>query len=355
MKQPFWASFWPDPGSAPKPNMKLKLEEIAKRSGVSRSTVSRVINNDPNVNAETRERVASVIRALNFQPNAAARSLARGRSHVLGLVIPQGVGALFTDPYFPILLQGISSACNAREHSVMLWLAEPEYERRTIRQILHGGLIDGVIVSSMLIDDPIVQALSEANKPFILVGRFPMNPNVSYVDADNEKGAHEAVAHLIRLGRRRIATITGPSNMIAGSDRRDGYLAALRERGFTSDPRLIVEGDFTEAGGYAAMQRLLAQQPDAVFTANDIMAQGALRALREAGRRVPDDVAVVGFDDIPAAAHTEPPLTTVRQPIQRLGAVAVDLLIDLVQKPEAGPKRVQLPTELVIRRSCGSR
>lgn len=334
--------------------MKLNLEEIAKRSGVSRSTVSRVINNDPNVKTETRERVQDIIHRLNFQPNVAARSLASGRTRVLGLVIPRGVTALFTDPYFPILIQGIASACNVHEHSVMLWLAEPEYERRTIHQIMHGGLIDGVIVSSMLMDDPLVQALADNQKPFVLVGRHPTNAGISYVDVDNVKGAHSAVAHLLRQGRRRIATITGPQNAIVGVDRRTGYLDALRERGLASDPRLTVEGDFTETSGYVGMQRLLAHDPDAVFAASDVMAQGALRALREAGRRVPEDVAVVGFDDMPFAGTTEPPLTTVRQPIGRLGATAVEILIDLITQPAAGPRRVLLSTELVIRKSCGA-
>ena len=334
--------------------MKLNLEEIAKRSGVSRSTVSRVINDDPNVKLETRERVQAVIHQFNFQPNAAARSLASGRTRVLGLVIPRGVTALFTDPYFPALIQGIAAACNVRDHSVMLWLADPEYERRTIHQILHGGLIDGVIVSSMLMDDPLVESLAANRKPFVLIGRHPANAEVSYVDVENHKGAYEAVAHLLRLGRRRIATITGPQNAIVGADRRAGYLEALRGRGLAPAPDLIVEGDFTDAGGYQGMQRLLAHQPDAVFAASDIMAQGALRALREAGRRAPDEVAVVGFDDMPFAATTEPPLTTVRQPIQRLGSTAVEILIDLIQHPEAGPRRVLLPTELVIRKSCGA-
>ncbi|MDY0020706.1 MAG: LacI family DNA-binding transcriptional regulator, partial [Anaerolineae bacterium] len=139
------------------------LEEIAELSGVSRSTVSRVINNDPHVSKDTREQVMALVKELNYQPNAVARSLAAGHTRILGLVIPAGVTALFSDPYFPILIQGVTAACTARDHSVMLWLAEPEYERRTIRQVLHNGMVDGVIVSSMLIDDPIVKSLKEAS------------------------------------------------------------------------------------------------------------------------------------------------------------------------------------------------
>ena len=332
----------------------MNLEQIAKLSGVSRSTVSRVINNDPNVSIATREKVMQVVKRVNYTPNAAARGLAAGRTHVLGLVIPMGVAALFTDPYFPILIQGVSSACNAREYSVILWLAEPEFERRMIRQIMYSGLADGVIVSSMLMNDSLVHALSESDLPFILVGRHPTDTRISYVDADNIGGAREAVTYLLRLGRARIATITGPRNMIAGADRLTGYSAALRDRGVATEPSLIAEGDFTEGGGYRAMQQLIAQRPDAVFAASDIMAIGALRALREAGLRVPEDVAVVGFDDVPQSARAEPPLTTVRQPVNRLGGMTVETLIDLIEHPGSGPRRIVLPTELVVRASCGS-
>ena len=337
-------------------NMTMNLEIVAKMSGVSRSTVSRVINDDPNVSEKTRTKVLEVVRQLNYEPNAAARSLAAGRTRVLGLVIPRGVSALFTDPYFPILIQGISSACNAHDHSVMLWLAEPEYERRTIRQIMHSGLIDGVIMASQLNDDPVGQALLEGDLPFILVGRHPTQPNVNYVDVDNENAAREAVTHLLQLGRRRVAALTGPENMIAGLDRKTGYLAALRQRGLPIDSNLIVEGDFSQAGGYAAMQRLLPHHPDAVFAASDSMAAGALHALREAGRDVPEEVAVVGFDDMPFAAQTTPALTTVRQPTHRVGVMAAETLIDLIENSDspAQPRRIVLPTELVIRQSCGA-
>lgn len=332
----------------------MNLEQIAKLSGVSRSTVSRVINNDPNVSELTRERVLQIVKRVNYTPNAAARGLAAGRTHVLGLVIPMGVAALFTDPYFPILIQGVSSACNAREYSVMLWLAEPEYERRQIRQIMYSGLVDGVIVSSMLLNDSLVQALIDGDLPFMLIGRHPTAMQVHYVDSDNIGGAREAVTHLLRLGCTRVGTITGPQNMIAGADRLAGYQAALRDRAVMFDQEFVAEGDFTEAGGYRAMQQLLSHRPNAVFAASDMMAIGAMRALREAGLRVPEDVAIIGFDDLPQAARVEPSLTTVRQPTYRLGTTAVDSLLDLIDHPDSSPRRIVLPTELVVRMSCGS-
>jgi LacI family transcriptional regulator len=332
----------------------VNIEEIAKISGVSRSTVSRVINNDTRVSEETRQRVQEVINRLGFQPNAMARSLAGGKSRILGLVIPVGVSTLFVDPYFPLLIQGVSLACNARDYSVVLWLAEPEYERRMMREILHNGLVSGVIVASMVFDDPIVRALAESNIPFILVGRHPQNEKISYVDVDNINSAREAVTHLLRLGRKRVATITGPQNMIVGMDRQQGYMDAIRWAGLAADPNLIVEGDFSDMGGYTSMQKLLPYHPDAVFAASDIMAVGAMRALSEAGLNIPVDVAVVGFDDLPIAAHTNPPLTTVRQPAMRTGTVSTEILIEMVEHPAPQPHRIVLPTELVIRSSCGS-
>jgi LacI family transcriptional regulator len=238
---------------------------------------------------------------------------------------------------------------------MMLWLAQPANERGTIHQMLRGGLVDGLIVSSVLLDDPIVPALIASGTPFLVVGRHPAHPEINYVDCDNQQGADDAVTHLLRLGRRRVMTVTGPLNTIAGIDRRSGYLAACQRRRLTPEPAWLAEGDYTEAGGYLATQRLLPLNPDAIFAASDVMAVGALRALRDAGRRVPDDVAVVGFDDLPFAARSEPPLTTIRQSIQGLGQLAADTLIAMIEEePTTQPRRITLPTELVIRTSCGA-
>jgi len=332
--------------------MPLTLEDIAKESGVSRSTVSRVINGDDNVSQATRDKVMEIISRVNFQPNLAARGLATGRTNVLGLVIPAGVSTIFTDPYFPILIQGVSAACNALQYTVMLWLAEPEYERRTISQILHNGLVDGVIVSSMLMDDPIVQSLYKSKMPFILIGRHP-TLDVNYLDVDNRLGGREATHHLLRLGHKKVATVTGPQNMIPGYDRYQGYLDALRDRSIKFQPDLVTEGDFSEMGGYTAMKKLLPHLPDAVFVASDAMAYGAIRAIREAGLDIPDDIALIGYDDLPGSSRTIPPLSSIRQPVHRLGYVATESLVDIIRHPATQPRHMILPTELVIRSSCG--
>jgi LacI family transcriptional regulator len=333
--------------------MSLTLNDIAKMSGVSRSTVSRVINGNPNVNEQTRRKVLDLIQTSGFQPNLAARGLAVGRTRVLGLVIPTGLTTIFSDPYFPLVIQGVASACNARGYSVMLWLAEPEYERKTISQVLYGGFIDGVIVSSMVMDDPLIERLSDSQRAFITIGRHPTNEEINFVDVDNRAGAYQGVTYILHTGRRRVAMINGPRNMVASRDRFQGYQDALHERGLQPQPELVVEGNFSDISGYLAMKNLLPHRPDAVFVASDAMAFAAMRAIQEAGLHIPEDIAIVGFDDIPGAANTKPPLTTVRQPIQKTGSLATEMLIERIEHPETQPCRIILPTELVIRDSCG--
>ncbi len=331
--------------------MAYTLEDIARMAGVSRSTVSRVVNNHPNVRPEVRERVWKIIHEVGYQPHAAARSLATNRTNVIGLVIPEAVSTLFTDPFFPLLIRGITDACYEHNYHLMLALfSTPAQEEDLYNRLLRSRHLDGVILASTRLDDPLVGRLLDDGIPFVSVGRHP-DPRVSYVDVDNVAGARMAVEHLIRQGHRRIATITGPLNMSAGQDRLAGYRQALESRHLPVEERLIVEGDFTETGGLIAMERLLSLEPwpAAVFVASDMMAIGALRAIHQAGLRVPDDIAVVGFDDIPQASFIEPPLTTVRQPIHRLGETAVHVLVDLLNGVAVPPQRMVFMPELVIR------
>jgi LacI family transcriptional regulator len=332
--------------------MALTLEDIADMCDVSRSTVSRVINGDVNVSERTRQKVLEVIRKVNFQPNMAARGLAKGHTRVLGLVIPKGVQAIFEEPFFGMLIHGVSTHCNALDYSVMLWLAEADYERRTINKILYNGLIDGVIVASMVMDDPIIDSLYQHRVPFMLIGRHPVYDNLSYLDVDNRDGARQAVLHLLRSGRRRIATITGPKNMIGGIYRYQGYQDALHEYDVPLITELVAEGNFTDTSGYNCMQQLLPHKPDAVFAASDTMALAAIRAIQEQGLRIPDDIAVIGFDDIPQASRGKPALTTIRQPITRMGAMAAETLINMIDSGSSSPRQTVLSAELVIRDSC---
>jgi LacI family transcriptional regulator len=333
---------------------KLTIRQIAELAGISRSTVSRVLNDHPNVNARTRERVLQVIADTGFRPDPIARSLSSRRAGIIGLVIPLAIQSLFEDPFFPRLMQGISQGCNSNDYTLSLFLLHtPEEEAKLYPKFSRRQLLDGVIVTATRGGDPLIPQLLANRVPFVLHGRHE-DGRVNFVDVDNVTGAYTAVTHLVRLGRRRIGLITGPSGSLAADDRKQGYLNALQDRRVPVDESLIVHGDFTQASGFQAMQRLLAHEPDAVFVASDSMALGSLRALRNAGKRVPEEVAVVGFDDMPQAATASPPLTTVRQPIQRAGALAVEMLVDILENGVDPPRRIILPTELVIRDSCGS-
>jgi len=337
--------------------MALTLEEVAKLAGVSRSTVSRVVNDSPNVRPEVRERVWEVVRKNNYQPHAAARSLVTRRTHIIGVVIPEAVTTLFTDPFFPLFLCGVTETCNARNYHLMLSLFNgPAGQQEMYRRVVRSGHLDGVIVASTRLDDPLVPQLLRDGVPFVLVGRYP-DERVNYVDVDNIGAARMAVEHLIRQGHERIATITGPLSTGHGQDRLSGYRQALEAHRLPVRDDLIFEGDFTESSGSRGVRRLLSASPTAIFAASDSMAIGALKALRQAGLRLREDVALVGFDDVPISAALEPALTTVRQPIQRLGSMSADLLVRLLQSPpDVLPpvQRIVLPAELVVRDSCGT-
>lgn len=332
--------------------MATTLEKIAELSGVSRSTVSRVINHDERVSPTTRERVLAVIEREGYEPNLMARSLASGRTNMLAVVVPIGDQEVLSDPYFSLLLHGIAQEADARGRFVMLSLAEPGFQHR-IEDVARQNLVDGVIFSASQHRDPQMTSLLESGVRFVSIGRSSV-PDVSFVDVDNVAGGRDATAHLLGLGRRRIATITGPSFAIAARDRLRGYREALVANGIEIDDELIIEVDFSEAAGRSAMRRLLTKRPDAVFAGSDRLAAGAMSEIIAAGLRVPEDIAVVGFDDVPLAKRLEPPLTTVRQQPGALGAAAVNLLLELIEDPAAECRRVVLPAELVVRASCGA-
>ncbi|MBS3784927.1 MAG: LacI family DNA-binding transcriptional regulator [Anaerolineae bacterium] len=334
--------------------MASTLEEVAELAGVSRSTVSRVVNDSPHVREATREKVWKAVNASGYQPHAAARSLVTNRTRIIGLLIPEAVTTLFSDPFFLMLIQGIAGACNHHHYHLMLSVfSDREDGEDPYRRVVGSGYLDGVVIASTTLDDPLIPRLLQDRIPFVSVGRYP-DHQVSYVDVDNIGGARKAVDHLVDAGRQRVATITGPQRMIAGWDRLTGYREALASHELPGDDSLVAEGDFTEEGGRVAMQRLLPHNPDAVFVASDTMALGALRALHETGVRVPEDIAMVGFDDMPYAATATPPLTTLRQPIQRIGSLALEALLDTVENGLDPVRRTIVPTELVVRASCGA-
>jgi LacI family transcriptional regulator len=333
----------------------LTLEDIAKQVGVSRSTVSRVINGFPNVNPEVRSKVIETIQETGYHPNAAARSLASQRSGVIGLVLPRTVSSFFIDPFFPQLTQGVAYGCNKNDLTLSLYLvSNKEDEEKIYPRISRRGLLDGILVQAGQPDVRMMEYLATSRVPNVILGRPFVPEGANYVDVDNVSAAASATRHLIKLGYQRIATITGERDSAAAIDRLDGYKQALKNAGREIDESLIVEGNFTEPGGYAAMQKLLAVKPDAVFAASDITAIGAMSAVWDAGLRIPEDVAFVGFDDVPIATMGKIKLTTVRQPIMEFGIKAVELLIDVINNGKKPARRLTIETELIIRESCGA-
>jgi DNA-binding LacI/PurR family transcriptional regulator len=334
---------------------------------VSRATVSRVVNGSPKVSPPVRAQVERAVAKLGYVPNRAARSLVTRRADSVALVVSEPHARFFSEPFFAGMVRGVSAALAETGVQLVLLIAQDLGGRDHLERYVVGGHVDGVLLASLHGDDPLPGTLERAGVPAVLVGRptggvrgtagvVPRSIGsgpASWVDADNRGGAARAVDHLARRGRRRIATITGPLDMGVGLDRLEGYRDGLAAAGLDSDGDLAEAGDFSEEGGAAAMARLLARPGDpvdAVFAASDLMAAGALRALRAAGRRVPEDVAVVGFEDSAMARYAQPPLTTVRQPIEELGRQATRLLLARING-EAGGMHLVLDTELVVRSS----
>lgn len=337
--------------------MPLTLEQVAEQAGVSRSTVSRVVNDHPSVRTDVRERVWQVIRATGYQPHAAARSLVTRRTRTIGVIIPEAVNTLLGTPFFARFLAGVTHTCNTRQYNLLLSLFDsPVGQREMYKRVLGSGYLDGVIVASTPVDEPLIPQLLEDKVPWVLAGRCP-DERVNYVDIDNVLGARMAVEHLIRLGHRRIGVVTGPLNMISAQDRLAGYEQALDAYRLPIDQALIAVGDYTEDGGEVGARRLMAASPTAIFASSDSTASGALKAIRNAGLQVPGDVALVGFDDIALASSLEPALTTIRQPIEDLGSTAANCLLDILENPPGGSTpahRTILPVRLIVRASCGA-
>ena len=316
---------------------------------MSRATVSRVINDSPLVSSKIRDTVEKAIARLGYVPNRAARSLVMRRTDSVALVMREPDATVLADPYLANIIIATSQALVGTGVQLVLMNAQNDAEHAQLADYVRGGHFDGVLLASMHGDDPLPEILVRSGVPTVVGGRpATAVEGLAYVDVDNIGGAQLATEHLLAGGRRRIATIAGPTDMTAADDRLAGYRRAL-----PGSPVLVERGEFTRESGERAMAELLGRSPDldGVFVANDLMAIGALRALRAAGRRVPDDVAVVGFDDIELAKHTEPPLTTVHQPVIEQARTMTELLLTQIGGTPA-PAPVVLPTHLVERASA---
>jgi len=339
----------------PKPHPRLPLarptmDDVAAVAGVSRGTVSRVLNGGHNVSPGAAAAVHKAIRQTGYVLNQHARSLVTQRSESVAFILSEPQERLFEDPNFSILLRGCTQALAAHDITLVLVIAGTQDERKRAGRFVTAGHVDGALLVSTHSGNPLFDELRLRHVPVVACGKpLGHERDLAYVAADDRDGARQMVQYLRSLGRRRVATITGPLDTPGGVERLAGYHEIL---GADADPRLVATGDYTQASGDAAMEQLLAQAPDldAVFVASDLMAVGALAALRRAGRRVPDDVAVGGFDDSSVASTAQPLLTTIRHPLPRISTEMVRLLLELMAGQP--PAAVLLPTELVVRESA---
>ena len=327
----------------------VTIEEVAAAAGVSRSTVSRVVNGSTAVSPEALEAVKRAISDLNYVPNRAARSLASRQTHAIALVVPEDTTRFFGDPFFAAIVSGINARLSRSDYVLNLFIANDDPGDKTTSYV-RSGAVDGAIIVSHHTSDSFIDRIASA-VPVVSGGR-PVRERERdyYVDVDNVRGGHDATTYLIERGHRNIATITGPLTMPAGVDRLQGYRDALRAWDLPEGE--VVDGNFTADGGADAMRAILAAgaRPDAIFIASDLMARGALTVLASAGLRVPEDIAIMGFDDSPVATSVTPQLTTMRQPSFAQGERMATVLLDLLAGRH--PRHVTiLETELVVRES----
>jgi LacI family transcriptional regulator len=330
----------------------ITIFQVASAAGVSYGTVSRVINNDRHVKPETRSRVLAAMETLGYVVDRKARSLASGRSHIIAVAVPDlGTG------YIGEIMHGIDAELSQAGYDMMLYTT---HRRENTEQHFIANIAQGLAEGSLMVlprnPGQFMESLKARNFPFVLIDHHGINEKGPSVGATNWQGAFNATEHLIQLGHRRIGFITGSLDLGCARDRLAGFQAALRTHHISQDPTLIYEGDFHQPNGYAGGNYLLGlpDRPTAIFASNDVMAISVIDAIHAHGLSCPDDVSVIGFDDIPQSAYTHPALTTVRQPLEKMGRVATQMLLDYLKDPDMHIGRVELPTELIVRDSCAS-
>lgn len=329
------------------------LDDVAARAGVSRATASRVLAGSSKVSERAQQAVRDAAAELSYVARQAARELAGGRSDAIAFVVSETRERFFADPFFAGVLRGAQAAASDHRRQLMFAIVSTDDDRARFEEYAAGGHLGGAMFLSVHANEHLPGRLERLGIPVVLAGRPPgRRPALPFVSPDNVAGGRSAAHVLIERGCRHVATIAGPPDMTASGDRLLGFRAELTEHGVTLSDELVVAGDFSPDSGYEVARGLLARDPeiDGIFAANDLMALGALRALREAGRSVPDDVAVVGFDDVPLAAQAHPPLTTVRQPLEAMGRQMTRMLLDALDGVPV--TSVTLATELVVRDSA---
>lgn len=337
--------------------MRVTLKDIAREVGFSVTTVSRALNDYDDVNEETKRKIHAVAEALGYHPDVTARKLQKRRTDTIGFVIPT-FGPRFSDPFFSELLAGIGNEAARYDFDLLVSTAAPgPGEERVYQHKVSGGAADGFLIVRTRRADSRIAYLASRSFPFVAYGRSDLDLDFPYVDVDSGRGIREATQHLIDLGHRRIALILPPPNLMFAVHRLEGYRQALELNGILYQDELVASGELTERSGYQATNELLERnlKLTAIVACNDLMALGAISALRERGIIPGRDVAVTGFDDIPLAAHSHPPLTTVHQPIYEIGKTICRMLIQIVQGQQLSERHVILEPRLVVRGSSGER
>lgn len=336
----------------PRKKRSVTIKDVAQTSGVSYATVSRVLSGYAFVKETTRQRVMAAVESSGYVANLHARSLVGGRSQIIGLLVPN-----LDNNYVGTIMQGIDKALAQANYDLMLYTSHrhPSKESFYVNAIT-SGLTDGLLLIAPLVPSTYLEELRDQDFPYVLIDQADITENSSVVEATNWQGAYDATKYLIQLGHTRIAFIRGASVVRSAEDRLQGYKAALADHGISILEELIIEGDFQQQTGYESATKLLQNLeslPTAIFASNDLSAFGAMEAVRKYGLRIPEDISIMGFDDIPQAASVHPRLTTVRQPLEDMGQVAVRMLLERINDPSNLPQRVTLATQLVIRDSCG--
>jgi len=331
--------------------MRKTIEHIAQLAKVSKATVSRVLNNSPKVTEETRERVMKIIKESGYYPSAMARRLTTNKAETIGLIIPSPQDKTFGNPFYTEILRGLTHQAKIEGYDLLLFINEHKFN---YSQLFYDRRVDGLLLIGIKRNDKGISQLSENRLPYILTGKVDYK-EANYVDAENRKGAYQAASYLARLGHKRIAYIGGSFDFVFNQERFEGYLSALKDHNLEYGKELTMKSISTQESGYEAMQKILKSSsiPTAVFAANDLDAIGAMRAIKEKGLKIPEDIAIIGFDDIQLTSYVDPPLTTIKQPIFEMGTTAISLLVQLIEGKEKEHPKVELPTQLIIRKSTG--
>jgi len=330
--------------------MNPTIKDVANLAGVHPSTVSRVINNDSRISEKTKNKVLLIIKKLGYTPNAIARGLKTKRTHTLGMLIPD-----ITNPFFAEIARGVEDAANKNNFNVILCNTDDKLKKeRTYLEILQGKRVDGLILGTAHIRDKSILELEKKKFPYILVSRNIEGLDKNCIIVDDVAGGIMATEYLIKLGYRKIAHITGPLKVRGSINRLEGYKIALEKHQIEYKEELVEEGDFRINGGYQAMKKFLklSKPPTAIFAANDLLALGAMQVIQRKKYHIPKDFCIIGFDDIRLASFVDPPLTTIRQPMLEMGALAVKMLLRIIEEGEFDQRKIVLKSKLIIRESC---